>query len=215
MTASSGGSDACRWCDSLLAPLPGKGPEDAEPDLDEARPEAAEAGARYPFSFLFDGQRSDGVLGAWPTERKARELDDGRRRISTVWTDPGSGVQVQWEAMRFADFPAVEWLLYFGNTGLLDDAANYSNHNWSTQESFALGVKPYFGGSLLVLGQAGFRKQFTSLLTGFAGKDDKSPRIELFMVGNAGGDGQHLLEFLVRWSLFCEHRWLQGAAVGE
>lgn len=38
----------------------------------------------------------------------------------TIWTDPATGLKVRWEVRRFADFPAVEWVLYFANTGERD-----------------------------------------------------------------------------------------------
>jgi len=38
----------------------------------------------------------------------------------TVWRDPDTGLRVHWERVRVSDFPAVEWLLRFENTGTVD-----------------------------------------------------------------------------------------------
>ena len=44
------------------------------------------------------------------------------RRTMTTWTDPQTGLQVEWQVTRFADFPAVEWVLWFNNSGSADTA---------------------------------------------------------------------------------------------
>ena len=40
----------------------------------------------------------------------------------TTWTDPQTGLQVEWQVTRFADFPAVEWVLWSNNSGSADTA---------------------------------------------------------------------------------------------
>ena len=71
----------------------------------------------YPFSFVYGGKKSDEILSGWVIEKKSKSLGDGRNQEITTWTDPASGLKVTWEATRFPDYPAVEWMLYFENTG--------------------------------------------------------------------------------------------------
>jgi alpha-galactosidase len=87
--------------------------------LDELRT-IAEAGSRYPFSFIYAGRRGDDLLDAWKREETTEKLDDGRTRTAIAWTDPETGLRVECVATRFADFPATEWLLYVENTGNAD-----------------------------------------------------------------------------------------------
>ena len=49
-----------------------------------------------------------------------RELDDRRIEHTLTWTDPESGLVVRCVAIEYRDFPAVEWTLYFRNTGTAD-----------------------------------------------------------------------------------------------
>jgi hypothetical protein len=85
--------------------------------LDEMAQTADSRLSRYPFSFVYGGRHSDELLPNWPESRRTETVDDDRRRTVTVWTDPETGLEVEWRAVRFSDYPAVEWLLYFENTG--------------------------------------------------------------------------------------------------
>ena len=76
--------------------------------------------ARYPFSFLYGGRHSDELLPSWRIERDSTKLDADRARLTTTWTDPASGLRVQWQVTRFADFPALDWVLHFENSGRAD-----------------------------------------------------------------------------------------------
>ncbi len=67
-----------------------------------------------PFSFRYDGRSSDELLPHWPATRSEERLDDNRSRVATTWTSPDH-LQVHWEAIRYRDFPAVDWMLYFEN----------------------------------------------------------------------------------------------------
>ena len=75
---------------------------------------------RYPFSFTYGGRPSGEVLDEWPVERTTQEPDAERMQVTTTWTDPESGLKLEWVAVRYADFPAAEWVLYFENTGDAD-----------------------------------------------------------------------------------------------
>jgi hypothetical protein len=37
-----------------------------------------------------------------------------------MWTDTHSGLRAEWHLTKFSDFPAVDWVLYFENTGTKD-----------------------------------------------------------------------------------------------
>lgn len=79
----------------------------------------AEAAASF-FSFTYGDRKSDELLASWHVERTSRKGDDGRTDYTVTWTDPATGLVVRGEATQFADFPAVEWVLYFKNTGSSD-----------------------------------------------------------------------------------------------
>jgi len=76
--------------------------------------------SQYPFSFIYGDKHSDDILDNWNQERHSEELDNNRTQITTIWTDPDTGLRIRWEVTRFSDFPALEWLLYFENTGTVD-----------------------------------------------------------------------------------------------
>src|SRR5262249_995542 len=75
---------------------------------------------RYPFSFVYGGRPGDEILDGWRVERKTQTLDAERTQITTNWTDPATGLRLYWEVTRFSDYPALEWVLYFENTGSVD-----------------------------------------------------------------------------------------------
>jgi alpha-galactosidase len=77
---------------------------------------------REPFSFIYGGQRSESVLPQWPKDQQTKTYPDGREQTTTVWTEPQSGLRLTCEMKRFPDFSAVEWVLYFENTGVRDTA---------------------------------------------------------------------------------------------
>ena len=91
------------WIEGLLAALP--------------RGLAPSSGPGLPFSFGYGKGTVDELLSKLtPTERK-EALDRNRTRITRLWKDPASGLEVTWEVTRFADFPAIDWVLRFANTG--------------------------------------------------------------------------------------------------
>ena len=73
-----------------------------------------------PFSFTYGGKPSREFLGSWNRTTADAPAADGRQKHTITYTDPVSGLQVVCEAALFADFPAVEWVLYFRNTGKAD-----------------------------------------------------------------------------------------------
>jgi len=73
-----------------------------------------------PVSMLYDDQPSAELLKNWELEKTSRALDD--RRIEHVLTrkDPRTGLAVRWQAIAYADYPAVEWVLYLKNESAAD-----------------------------------------------------------------------------------------------
>lgn len=79
-------------------------------------------GATPFFSFRY-GDRLFGELSAgWKTERAVREVGPDRVEHDLAFTDPASGLVVRVVATEYKDFPAVEWVVYFKNTGNTDTA---------------------------------------------------------------------------------------------
>ncbi len=73
-----------------------------------------------PFAFIFDGRPADEALAGWRRSLKTEPLDPSRVRHTLTWTDPATGLEVRCVAVTFRDFPAVEWVLHFTNTGAND-----------------------------------------------------------------------------------------------
>lgn len=76
--------------------------------------------AMYPFSFTYGGKSSDELLPTWKRDGHTTRLDSDRTRFSTVWTDAKTGLKAHWDAVRYSDFPAVEWVLHIENAGSSD-----------------------------------------------------------------------------------------------
>ena len=73
-----------------------------------------------PFSFTYDGQPSAKLLGEWLGKKESKRLDDARTQHVMQWTDPKTGLEVRCVAVDYADYPAVEWTVWFRNTGKTD-----------------------------------------------------------------------------------------------
>ena len=73
-----------------------------------------------PFSFTYDGQPSAPLLAEWPAKRTDERLDVNRTRRTLAWTDPKTGLEVRCVAVDYADYPVVEWTVWFKNTGTAD-----------------------------------------------------------------------------------------------
>ena len=98
-------AEAGDWWDQLLAP------PTAQP--------GAPAG-RTPFSFNYDGKAAAGLLPSWAVRRTRRELDAQREEAMVSYTEPKTGLEVRCVAVRYRDFPTIEWTVYFKNTGAAD-----------------------------------------------------------------------------------------------
>jgi alpha-galactosidase len=78
------------------------------------------ADSRKPFSFVYGAKDSQSLLKTWPHVTAVRQLDANRRQHRLAWTDPATHLEVRCVATEYADFPAVEWVLWFKNTGQAD-----------------------------------------------------------------------------------------------
>ena len=83
----------------------------------EPRPRLAVA---PPFSFAYAGRRSDELLPAWRFTESVEKLDAQRTRRTQTYTDPATSLVVRCVIVEYADFPTVEWTLYFTNAGHAD-----------------------------------------------------------------------------------------------
>ena len=76
--------------------------------------------ACFPISFCYGDQESAALLPGWAAERSAATSKEGITRETITLTDPATGLQLRCEVTTFADYPAVEWVAYFKNTGPVD-----------------------------------------------------------------------------------------------
>ena len=74
-------------------------------------------GGPLPFSFVYDGKSSGEFLSGCKLKVKTGSADAAREREARTYTDPASGLEVRCEIVRYADYPAVEWVVYFKNNG--------------------------------------------------------------------------------------------------
>jgi alpha-galactosidase len=79
----------------------------------------AEEAQSNPFglSFLCQGTNSAALLAKWACGVRERKLDSQETLRELAYSDPASGLEVRIEAVRFGDFPAVEWVAHFTNRG--------------------------------------------------------------------------------------------------
>ena len=69
------------------------------------------------FSFTYGQQPSGGLLAVWPRQSQITKLPKGRTQHTLTWADAKSGLEVRCVAVEYADFPVVEWTVYFKNRG--------------------------------------------------------------------------------------------------
>ncbi|MHB9035689.1 MAG: alpha-galactosidase [Armatimonadota bacterium] len=75
---------------------------------------------RRPFSFVYDGQSSSALLPGWTFSSSVAVIDANSSQRTLTYTDPASGLQLRCVSTEYSDYPAVEWTLYFKNTGSAD-----------------------------------------------------------------------------------------------
>lgn len=77
-------------------------------------------GSQPPFSFISNGEASPKFLARWKKTSTTRKLDAERTERTLVWSDARAGLEIRLVAIDYQDFPALEWLVYFKNTGRVD-----------------------------------------------------------------------------------------------
>lgn len=82
--------------------------------------QVAEGESCLPFSFVYGGMKSDGLLKAWSRSAVSEKVCDRRASRVITWEDPDTGLEVTCRATEYLDFPAVEWVLHFENKGKAD-----------------------------------------------------------------------------------------------
>ena len=70
-----------------------------------------------PFAFRYGDRPSSELLKTWEFNRSERRLDSNRTEYVLTYRDPKTGLVVRCEATAYADFPTVEWTVYFKNEG--------------------------------------------------------------------------------------------------
>jgi alpha-galactosidase len=76
--------------------------------------------SQLPLSFCYAGKSSWELLSSWKHEGTEQKLDDRRSQHTHSWTDPRTGLEVGCRVTVYHDFPALEWVLHFRNTGRAD-----------------------------------------------------------------------------------------------
>ena len=71
-------------------------------------------------SFTYGGIPSTELLSTWKTDRSSRKLDDQKTEHTVTYADLKTGLVVRCVGTEFSNFPAVEWVVYFENTGSSD-----------------------------------------------------------------------------------------------
>ncbi len=69
------------------------------------------------FSFLYDEQKSSTFLLDWKIDLTQKIIDRNKTRYILTFTDPGTKLIVRCIGTAFSDFPAIEWILEFQNSG--------------------------------------------------------------------------------------------------
>jgi alpha-galactosidase len=73
-----------------------------------------------PFSFKYGGKPWADLLSTWQVQRNEGALDPNRTRQTIIYTDPETGLEVHCVGTQYHDFPAMEWTVFFKNTGHAD-----------------------------------------------------------------------------------------------
>ncbi|MHC1765055.1 MAG: alpha-galactosidase [Verrucomicrobiia bacterium] len=105
------GWDQALWAEAVVAfedgtqvrlqDIPFAGGKDANPEV---------------WSFRYGGKNSPDLVRPWTRTLREQELDGQRVCRELVTQDPATGLEIRTEAIRFKDFPAVEWVVHLRNT---------------------------------------------------------------------------------------------------
>ena len=113
-------SDQATWADAKVTLAGGGEVWLGDLPLHAAGPCERAAAATPPFSFVYGDRTSDQLLGGWTFAESTEPLCGGRTRRTQTYTDPQTGLAVRCVIVEYADFPTLEWTLYFQNTGSAD-----------------------------------------------------------------------------------------------
>jgi alpha-galactosidase len=81
----------------------------------------APGSSRYPFSFVVGGVHSDTFLERCVHEQQSGATSaDGRALVTHVWIDRSTGLRTELHAIRYSATSALDWVLWFENTGTKD-----------------------------------------------------------------------------------------------
>lgn len=86
-------------------------------------------GTGLPFSFSYDNQAFLADGNAWKFQRENVQRSNNVQTQDWSWQHTQTGLKVVWHIKRYLDYPAVDTLLTFENTGdkdtaLIEDVAN-------------------------------------------------------------------------------------------
>lgn len=70
-----------------------------------------------PFSFMYGGVSSFELLPKWNLKKSREKIDENRVRHHLQWTDPKTKLVIKCEVVEYLDYPTVEWVVRFKNTG--------------------------------------------------------------------------------------------------
>jgi alpha-galactosidase len=80
-------------------------------------PADGEGLSRFPVSFRYGERESAALLDGWIVRRETPQQAAGFSVETILLTDPHSGLECRCEIRVYADFPAVEWVVYLKNAG--------------------------------------------------------------------------------------------------
>jgi alpha-galactosidase len=101
----------------------------AEPTLTSAEGEDRVIGSKEdqefilegpPISFKYDGRESSALLGTWPRSYEKKILNEDITLHVLTYSDPKTGLECRFELKEYHDFPAVDWVVKFKNSGNRD-----------------------------------------------------------------------------------------------
>ncbi len=89
-------------------------------DLPLRDPDCQAYGPEPLVSFLYGGKPFAELCGGWQRDHTSRPLDEQRTEHTLTYTDPATGLAVRCVGIEYHDFPAIEWVAHFTNTGKQD-----------------------------------------------------------------------------------------------
>ncbi|MCS7239125.1 MAG: alpha-galactosidase [Thermoguttaceae bacterium] len=87
------------------------------PQIDRIVNAISAASAEVPFSFMYGERSSREFLPQWASIRQEVRVNATTVRLVQTWQDPAKRLEVRWEAIRYEDFPVIEWTIFFRNMG--------------------------------------------------------------------------------------------------